>query len=65
MEIAVGVMPYRLWLLQKVQDAADAHADSAALNALLSETGLGDFVTLRTTRRVARIDQLEVWGAPR
>ena len=64
-EIAVGVMPYRLWLLQKVQDAADAHADSAALNALLSETGLGDLVTLRTARRVERIDQLEVWGAPR
>lgn len=62
-EIAVGVMPYRLWLLQKVQDAADAHADDATLNALLSETGLGELVTLRTTRRVERIDQLEVWGA--
>ncbi len=64
-EIAVGVMPYRLWLLQKVQDAADAHADNAALNALLSETGLGDLVTLRTTRRVERINQLEVWGPAR
>lgn len=64
-EIAVGVMPYRLWLLQKVQDAADAHADNAALNALLLETGLTDMMTLRTTRRVERIDQLEVWGPVR
>lgn len=64
-EIAVGVMPYRLWLLQKIQDAADAHADSGALNALLLETDLEDLVSLRTTRRVERIGQLEVWGAPR
>lgn len=59
--IEVGVMPYRLWLLQKVQDAI---SDSAELNALLSETGLSDLATLRTARRVERVNQLEVWTAP-
>jgi hypothetical protein len=59
--IEVGVMPYRLWLLQKVQDVI---ADSPELNALLSETGLADLATLTTTRRVERVNQLEVWTAP-
>lgn len=62
--IKVAVMPYRLWLLQKVQDVFDGAADRTALNTLLSETGLADLVTLRTTRRVERVDQLEVWSAP-
>lgn len=59
--IEVGVMPYRLWLLQKVQDAI---GDTAELNALLSETGLSDLATLKTSRRVERVNQLEVWTAP-
>jgi glutathione S-transferase len=59
--IEVGVMPYRLWLLQKVQDAI---GDGPELNALLSETGLTDLATFRTTRRVERVNQLEVWTAP-
>lgn len=62
--IEVAVMPYRLWLLQKVQDVFDGAADRTALNTLLSETDLADLVTLRTTRRVERVDQLEVWSAP-
>ncbi len=59
--IEVGVMPYRLWLLQKVQDVITA---SSELNALLSETGLTDLATLKTARRVERVNQLEVWTAP-
>lgn len=59
--IEVGVMPYRLWLLQKVRDAV---SDSPEVNALLSETGLTDLVTLKTSRRVERVNQLEVWSAP-
>ena len=51
-------MPYRLWLLQKVQDAAGP----AEAQALLAETGLGDLITLTTTRRVERNGFLEVWG---
>lgn len=63
--ITVAVMPYRLWLLQKIQDVADANNDAAELNALLSETGLTELVTLRTRRRVERVGQLEVWGPAR
>ena len=59
--IEVGVMPYRLWLLQKVQDVAIGEPE---LDALLSETGLSDLATLKTIRRVERINQLEVWTAP-
>lgn len=63
-EITVGVMPYRVWLLQKVQAVYDAStgADRAGLDALLAETGLSSLATLRTTRRVERRGHLEVWG---
>ena len=59
------VMPYRLYLLQRFQDAADAldPAASAALSALLARTGLGALATLRCRRRVERRGHLEVWGA--
>lgn len=65
-EIEVAVMPYRLWLLQKVQDAVDGldPAGRLAAEALLAETGLSELLTLRTSRRVERKGQLEVWGAP-
>ena len=65
--ITVGVMPYRIYLLQKIQDVADAAspADRAAMVALLAETGLADLLTLRADRRIERRDQLEVWGPPR
>ena len=65
--VRVGVMPYRLYLLQKVQDVADqATLDGrAAIDRLLDEVGLGELLTLRTTRRVERRNSLEVWGAPR
>lgn len=63
--VNVAVMPYRLYLLQKVQAVADAAApqDRAAMEALLAETGLSDLLTLRTTRTVERRDNLEVWSA--
>ncbi len=64
--IEVAVMPYRLYLLQKIQDAADDldPAGRLAVEALLAETGLSELLTLRTTRRVERSNQLEVWGPP-
>lgn len=64
--VTVAVMPYRLYLLQKIQDAVDAAApdDRAAMQALLAETGLSDLLTLRTLRRVERKGHLEVWSAP-
>lgn len=60
-EIEVAVMPYRLYLLQKVQDAA--RVDSGGdLAALLQATELSKILTLTTTRRVERREFLEVWG---
>lgn len=62
--VRVAVMPYRLYLLQKVQDIAD-HATPqgrAAIQALVNETGLGPLLSLRARRRVERVNHLEVWG---
>lgn len=62
--VSVGVLPYRLYLLQKIQDVADRAAPEAAagMMALLAETGLQELLTLRTSRRIVRRNHLEVWG---
>ena len=64
-DVRVGVMPYRLYLLQKVQDVFDTAAPEAqsAIKVLFDEVGLSDLLTLRASRRVERRDHLEVWGA--
>ena len=64
--VRVGVMPYRVFLLQKVQAVADSARgpDRDAIATLLAETGLSDLLTLRTTRPVERKDFIEVWGDP-
>ena len=51
------VMPYRFWLLDRLQAALTPEG-----TALLSETGLGALATLRTDRPVERHGNLEVWG---
>ena len=63
-DVRVGVMPYRLYLLQKIQDVFDHASPEArsAIEALLNEVGLWDLLALRTTRRVERRNFLEVWG---
>ena len=65
-ELRVAVMPYRLYLLQKIQDAADQAAPDARvhIDRLLADTGLADILTLRTQRRILRSNHLEVWGEP-
>jgi len=57
-------MPYRLYLLQKVQDAAEGLAgpDRAEVDGLLAEVGLTEMLTLKTQRRVYRDNHLELWG---
>lgn len=62
--VKVMVMPYRLYLLQKIQDVADkATPDArAAMEQLLSETNLSALLECRVTRRVARKNHLEVWA---
>jgi len=63
--IRVAVMPYRLYLLQKVQDVVDRASPEArsAMEALLEEVGLSELLSLRTLRKVERRNHLEVWGA--
>lgn len=63
--IQVGVFPYRVWLLQRVQDAVDAMPplDRASVMALLDEAGLRPMIEMRTTRRIERQNNCEVWGA--
>jgi hypothetical protein len=59
-------MPYRLYLLQKIQEVADqATPDGRAnINRLLADTGLSEVLTLRTQRRILRSNHLEVWSEP-
>jgi hypothetical protein len=57
-------MPYRVFLLQRIQDAYDAMAENEreSVDALLSETGLSAILAARSTRRVDRKDNREIWG---
>ncbi len=59
-EIETLVMPYRFYLLQRVQDAIAAAPDAAGV--ILDSTGLGALRTLITRRRVERDGNGEVWG---
>jgi hypothetical protein len=57
--------PYRIFLLQRLQDACEAMraADRQAVEGLLEEVGLGPLLRIRTRRRVERANQREVLGA--
>ena len=63
-QIATVVLPYRFYLLQRLQDAFDAleATDREAVTVLFTETGLGSLFELRCTRRLERLDNREVWG---
>ena len=63
--LTVMVMPYRIWLLQRAQDAADAldGDQRAALDGLLAPAGLSSLLTARVSRRVERRDNREWWAA--
>ncbi len=60
----IAVMPYRLYLLQRIQDVFDAAGakDKASLLVLLDAVGLTPLIGLRTARRVERHNHLEIWG---
>lgn len=62
--IQAAVMPYRTYLLQRVQDAFDAlpTPDQASVVTLLQGAGLEALLTLRSNRRVERSNNREVWG---
>lgn len=63
-EITTGVMPYRFWLLQRLQDDADSASDDdrRRIRDVFTETGVSGVLDHRTIRRVERVDHLEVWG---
>ena len=58
--------PYRIFLLQRLQDAYAAMpaTDRRAVEQLLGEVGLGPLLGIRTRRRVERAQHREVLGAP-
>ncbi len=59
------VLPYRILLLQRFQDAVDA-CDAPRrerLRATLARTGLAPLLDARCRRRVERRGPLEAWGA--
>jgi glutathione S-transferase len=57
--------PYRMFLLQRLQDACGAMpaADRKAVEELLAEVGLDALLQIRTQRRVERANHREVLGA--
>ena len=62
-KLDVMVMPYRIFMLQRIQDAYDGldAKGQEAVDALLAETGLSAILTARATRRVERKNHREVW----
>jgi glutathione S-transferase len=62
-DINAVVMPYRIFMLQRIQDAYDklGAADQKQVDVLLAETGLEAMLTARCDRRVERQNHREVW----
>jgi glutathione S-transferase len=65
--LRTAVMPYRFYLLQRIQTAFEqaSDADKVTINTLFEETGLAAVLTLKTDRPVERVNHLEVWGDKR
>ncbi len=63
-DIKTVVMPYRFYLLQRLQDHFDdaSSENQTQIRGLFSKHDLEPFLDLRTSRRVERSDHLEVWG---
>jgi glutathione S-transferase len=62
--IETVIIPYRFYLLQRMQDAFDRQPqdDQSAVRTVFESTGLGSLFTLRTGRRIERQGNQEVWG---
>jgi hypothetical protein len=63
--MTVVVVPYRLYLLKRLQDAFSSAGpeDRATIRELFSRAGLEPLLDVRPRRWVARQDNREVWGA--
>lgn len=64
-EITTAVMLYRFYLLQRLTDWVDSlkESEQQAVRSLFAETGLESILDLKTSRRVARKDHLEIWAS--
>jgi glutathione S-transferase len=64
-EMSVGVGPYRMLMLQRLQDAfaACSEHERHAVRGLFRSVGLEPLLDARPRRRVARAGNREVWGA--
>ncbi len=62
--IETAVMPYRFYLLQRLQDAfgRQSQVGQTAIRSVFEGTGLASLLDLRTSRRMERQDNQEVWG---
>ena len=62
--IETVVVPYRFYLLQRLHDAIGgmSNGDAADVSKLFSQTDLQSLLELKTTRRMERKDNQEVWG---
>ena len=63
-EMTTSVLPYRLFLIQRLQAAVTERSEPerSEIEALLSQCGLGNLLTLKARRSVVRRDNCEVWG---
>jgi hypothetical protein len=62
--MTVAVVPYRLFLIKRLQDAVAAAdpAGQAAVREVFAEAGLDRLLDVRPRRWVQRADNHEVWG---
>lgn len=65
MDIRSAVLPYRFYILGRLQDAAENQdpVSQGATYRALKQTGLSSILDIRTTRRMKRENNHEVWGA--
>jgi glutathione S-transferase len=63
-ELESWVMPYTLYMLQRITDAfaALAPAEQVSVRRYFAAHGLEELLTLKAQRRVERRDHIEVWG---
>lgn len=63
-EINTVVIPYRFYLLQRLQDAFNSQSSTSQseIRAVLEDANLAGLLALRTSRRIERQDNQEVWG---
>jgi hypothetical protein len=62
--MTVAVVPYRLFLIKRLQDAvaAASSADQESIRQVFTRAGLDPLLDIRPQRWVERVDNREVWG---